>query len=104
MCPTNLSTSTWQSDKEDPNLSLSLFFLLTSTCDPLAAYLTIPFNQKINAYFIYAQRAEGTKSRDLPLPGENKSCMKPSPIGWYFLRINGLLLLDLHISPNTIKM
>lgn len=82
---------------EDPNLSLPLFFPLTSTSEPLATYLTIPFNRKIKANFIYALRAEGTKSGDLPLAGENKSCEESSPFGWYFLRINGLPLLVVYI-------
>lgn len=69
---------------DDPNPALPLFFLLFSTHEPLAAYPTIPFKQKINANCMYALRVEGTKSRGLPLPEENKNYMKPSPFGWYF--------------------
>lgn len=89
---------------DNPNVSPPLFLLLTSTYKPLVAYLAILFNQKINANFIYALRVERTKSRELPLPEENKSCMKPSLFSPYFLTTNVLLLLVVHISPNTIKM
>lgn len=52
-----------QSDMDDPNLSLPLFFLLISTHEPLAAYPRIPFSQKINANFTYALKPEKNKEQ-----------------------------------------
>lgn len=66
--PAKLSTFTWQPDMYDPKISLPLFFLLISTHKPIVAYSTIPLNQQVNSNFIYAPRAEGTKSRGLSLP------------------------------------